>query len=81
MYASKLLSFSNVFIHIYLVYIRNDSDDCACVQKTESVAEQSNPDSPMSPLAAYQSACQPQGPPPVHTRTKDGDSLKVCTLL
>jgi len=35
----------------------------------------------MSVLAAYQSACQPQGPPPVHTRTKDGDSLKVCTLL
>ncbi|XP_065900804.1 interferon-induced very large GTPase 1-like isoform X2 [Dysidea avara] len=30
----------------------------------------------MSPLAAYQSACQPQSPPPVRPRAKDGDSLK-----
>jgi len=35
----------------------------------------------MPPLAAYQSACQPQSPPPVQSRTKDGDSLKVCTSL
>jgi len=35
----------------------------------------------MSPLAEYQSACQPQTPPPIQRRTKNGDSLKVRPLL
>ena len=48
------------------------------MQDTETEVDQTHPDSPMSPLAAYQSACQPQSPPPVRPRAKDGDSLKVC---